>query len=119
MATTPTKYDPQILARGTLGTTLTTSLHAAVGDAGDRITGIILTVTGATSRRVTLDIYDGANAYMLLPAGTIPANGVGKNALHMIGLPEGLAINAGDEIRGGQDVGTDVDYIIVGWAMDD
>lgn len=114
---TPTIYDPQQV-NGALSTTLTTVLLTAAAEAGCKITALVVCLTaapGSTARLVTFKV----NGRYLLNAYTIPNDGAGVDVLALIGLKDGLYLDASNTVAGGQGTGTDVDYQISFIALKD
>lgn len=110
---TPTIYDPKVGAVGALSTTLTTTLYTAPSsEAGVKIMAIIVTNTGAATRAITVDHKPSGTGRKLVSAMSLPPDGVGVDIIGLLGLKNGYFIDQADLIRGGQDSGTDVDFLI-------
>lgn len=93
------------LGKGALSTTLTTTLYTAPALTPAAIVKeiIITNKNTTTARNVTIDI----SGRQIMAAQPIPPNSTVILALSTI-------MATGDLIRGGQDVGTDCDYLISG-----
>lgn len=115
---TPTIYDPKILFKGLLTTTVTTTLYTApTGEAGVKIERIILTNvlgTGATAA-VTIDHADtaGANPFKIMDVAKIPGDGF------PVVLELGIYLAATDLLRGGCATASAVHVLIYGIEMKD
>ena len=115
---TPTIYDPKILYKGLLTTTLTTTLVTApAAEAGVKIERIVLTNilgTGA-SANVTIDHADtaGANPFKIMSAASIPGDGF-PTVLEL-----GIYLNTTDLLRGGCATASAVHCLIYGQEMAD
>ena len=97
-------YKPLQLADGALTTTLTTTLFTGTAATETLVTCITLCNTHASiTRKVTVDV----STRKILDAVAIPP----KTTL-VWRAP--ISLPATEGIRGGQDVGTDVDFVITG-----
>jgi len=111
----PTIYDPQILYKGLLTTTLTTVLVTAENFAGIKIERIVLTNITATAAAVTIDHADtaAANPFKIMNAASIPGDG------YPVVLELGIYLNALDLLRGGSGTSSAVHCLIYGITMKD
>ena len=115
----PTIMDPKVLFQGALTTTLTTTLVTAPAEAGVRVTTFIATHAGTfgsgTMRSLTFDYFKATTGRKITNAMPILADGVPRDILALCG--GSLILDASDLIRGGQDVGTDIDCLIMGFEL--
>lgn len=93
------------LGKGALSTTLTTTLYTAPALTPAAIVKeiIVANKNTTTARDVTIDI----SGRQVFAAESIPPKSTVVRALSTV-------MATGDLIRGGQDVGTDVDYLLSG-----
>lgn len=116
---TPSKYDPKVLFQGPLSTTLTTTLVTAPAERGVKVTTFIACHAGTfgsgTQRAVTFDYFKATTGRKITNAMPINADGVPVDILALCG--GSLTLDASDLIRGGQDVGADIDVLIMGIEM--
>ena len=113
---TPTIYDPKILYKGLLTTTLTTTLVTAPSaEAGVKIERIVLTNITATAAAVTIDHADtaGANPFKIMNAASIPGDG------YPVVLELGIYLNTTDLLRGGAGTSSAVHILVYGQEMAD
>ena len=112
----PTIYDPKILYKGLLTTTLTTTLVTAPSaEAGVKIERIVLCNITTTTAAVTIDHADtaGANPFKILNAALIPGDGF------PIVLELGIYLNTTDLLRGGCGTASAVHCLVYGIEMKD
>lgn len=111
----PTIYDPKVLYKGLLTTTLTTTLVTAPNEAGVKIERIVLTNEHTVSIDVTIDHADtgGANDFNIMAAASIRADG------YPVVLELGIYLNATDLLRGGAATGAKINCLIYGLEMKD
>ena len=113
----PTIYDPKILYKGLLTTTLTTTLVTApTGEAGVKIERIVLTNILGTAGNVTIDHSDaagGATAFKIINAAPMTVDG------WPVVLELGIYLNATDLLRGGCSTINAVHCLIYGLEMKD
>ena len=112
----PTIYDPKILYKGLLTTTLTTTLVTAPGsEAGVKIERIVLTNITSSAASVTIDHADtaGANPFKIMNAASIPGDGF------PVVLELGIYLNTTDLLRGGCATASAVHCLVYGLEMKD
>ena len=112
----PTIYDPKILYKGLLTTTLTTTLVTApTGEAGVKIERIVLTNILGAAGNVTIDHADtaGANPFKIMSAAPMTVDG------WPVVLELGIYLNATDLLRGGCSTINAVHCLIYGLEMKD
>lgn len=93
---------PKTLVATALTTTLTTQLGVPGANKRWIIEKMLVAVTGATARVVTIDRHDGANAYQILGAVSVAANTTQEIAGPIVLDSSSISL------RGGQGTGTDV-----------
>jgi hypothetical protein len=100
-------FTPNQLGIGALGTILTTQLYVVTSSTKAIGITIVLTNTGSSTRNITIKVGPSTKRAVLsarpLAAGDTLVLELGSTCLL-----------AADVIQGGQDTGTDVDYIISG-----
>lgn len=94
-----------------LGTTLTTSLLANSASSGKvfKINAIIVAnVDGTNAANVTMDHYDGSNAYKIASTISVPAD----STVVLLDKTASIYLEEGQSIRGGAGTASDLEVII-------
>lgn len=94
-----------------LTTTLTTSLLANSASSGKvfKINTIIVSnVDGTSAASVTIDHYDGSNAYKLASTISVPAD----STMVLLDKSSAIYLEEGQSIRGGAGAASDLEVII-------
>ena len=111
----PTKFDPKLLKKILLTTSLVTMVTGAAGESGTKIERIILCniLTTGVPASVTIEHQDAASAnpIRIMSAGSVPANG------YPVVLELGIYLMAGELLQAKADPTTSVHLLVYGIEM--